>query len=58
MKLDPVEIFSDEMEAAIGKVDVDTLEPVMAGIVLGDGVPNIILGITVDGELAITGMNY
>ena len=57
MKLDPVEIFS-EMEAAIGKVDVDTLEPVMAGIVLGDGVPNIILGITVDGELAITGMNY
>lgn len=30
MKLDPVEIFSDEMEAAIGKVDVDTLEPVMA----------------------------
>ena len=58
MKLDPVEIFSDEMEAAIGKVDVDTLEPVMAGIVLGDGAPNIILGITVDGELAITGMNY
>ena len=58
MKLDPAEIFSDEMEAAIGKVDVDTLEPVMAGIVLGDGVPNIILGITVDGELAITGMNY
>lgn len=58
MKLDPAEIFSDEMEAAIGKVDVDTLEPVMAGIVLGDGVPNIILGITVDGELAVTGMNY
>ena len=46
------------MEAAIGKVDVDTLEPVMAGIVLGDGVPNIILGITADGELAVTGMNY
>ena len=31
MKLDPAEIFSDEMEAAIEKVDVDTLEPVMAG---------------------------
>ena len=58
MKLDPSEIFSDEMEAAIEKVDVDTLEPVMAGIVLGDGAPNIILGITADGELAITGMNY
>ena len=58
MKLDPAEIFSDEMEAAIEKVDVDTLEPVMAGIVLGDGAPNIILGITADGELAITGMNY
>ena len=37
MKLDPAEIFSDEMEAAIEKVDVDSLEPVMAGIVLGDG---------------------
>ena len=58
MKLDPAEIFSDEMEAAIEKVDVDSLEPVMAGIVLGDGAPNIILGITADGELAITGMNY
>ena len=58
MKLDPEEIFSDEMEAAIEKVDVETLEPVMAGIVLGDGAPNIILGITADGELAITGMNY
>ena len=34
------------MEAAIEKVDVETLEPVMAGIVLGDGAPNIILGIT------------
>ena len=44
--------------AAIEKVDVDTLEPVMAGIVLGDGAPNIILGITADGELAGTGMNY
>ena len=31
MKLDPAEIFSDEMEAAIEKVDVDSLEPVMAG---------------------------
>ena len=30
----------------------------MAGIVLGDGAPNIILGITADGELAVTGMNY
>ena len=58
MKLDPAEIFSDEMEAVIEKVDVDTLEPVMAGIVLGDGAPNIILGITADGELAVTGMNY
>ena len=58
MKLDPAEIFSDEMEAAIAKVDVDTLEPVMAGIVLGDGTPNIILGIAADGDLAITGMNY
>ena len=58
MKLDPAEIFSDEMEAAIEKVDVDSLEPVMAGIVLGDGAPNIILGVTADGELAITGMNY
>ena len=50
--------ISDEMEAAIEKVDVETLEPVMAGIVLGDGAPNIILGITADGELAVTGMNY
>ena len=58
MKLDPVEIFSDEMVEAISNVDVDSLEPVMAGIVLGDGTPDIILGITADGELAITGMNY
>ena len=57
MKLDPEVIFSDEMEDAIAKVDVDTLEPVMAGIVLGDGTPNIIFGV-VNGKLAITGMNY
>ena len=57
MKLDPAEIFTDEMESAMDNVDVDTLEPVMAGIVLGDATPNIIFGV-VNGKLAIMGMNY
>ena len=57
MKLEPSEIFTDEMERAIENVAVDALEPVMAGIVLGDATPNIIFGV-VNGKLAIMGMNY
>ena len=57
LALDPAEIFSDELETSMEQVDVDKLEPVMAGIVLGDGTPNIIFGV-VNGKLAVMGMNY
>ena len=40
----------------IEAVDVSILEETMAGVVMGDAVPNIIFK-SVDGKLGITGIN-
>lgn len=40
----------------IEAVDVSALEDTMAGVIMGDGTPNIIFK-SVDGELGITGIN-
>ena len=54
---DPDVIFDEELIAAMEKVDVETLEPVMAGVVLGDETPNVIVN-SMDGELGVMGINY
>ncbi len=58
MKLDPAEIFSDEMEAAIERWMLILLNRLWQELFWLRRVLEIILGITADGELAITGMNY
>lgn len=50
------EIFTEERCAVIESVDVSTLEETMAGVIMGDGTPNIIFK-SVDGKLGITGIN-
>lgn len=49
-------IFTEERCAVIEAVDVSTLEETMAGVIMGDDVPNIIFK-SVDGKLGITGIN-
>ncbi len=49
-------IFTEERCAVIAAVDISTLEETMAGVILGDAVPNIIFKST-DGQLGITGIN-
>ncbi len=57
MKLDPAEIFSEELVDAMEKVDPEALEPTNGGIIIGEGTPDIVLGIA-DGKLAVMGINY
>ena len=57
MKLDPAEIFSDELVSAMEEVDPEVLEPTKGGIIIGEGTPDIVLGIA-DGKLAVMGINY
>ena len=49
-------VFTEERCAAIGAVDLSSLEETMAGVIMGDATPNIIFK-SVDGELRITGIN-
>lgn len=49
-------IFTEERCAVIAAVDVSTLEETMAGVIMGDDMPNIIFK-SVDGKLGITGIN-
>ena len=61
LKLDPNQVFSEEMLVSIEKADTADLAPGMAGFTLMDydteGSPSITFGM-VDGELRITGINY
>lgn len=56
MELGADVIFTEERCAVIAAVDVSTLEETMAGVIMGDDVPNIIFK-SVDGVLGITGIN-
>ena len=56
MELGADVIFTEERCAVIEAVDVSALEDTMAGVIMGDGTPNIIFK-SVDGELGITGLN-
>lgn len=56
MELGSDVIFTVERCAVIEAVDVSMLEETMAGVIMGDDVPNIIFK-SVNGELGITGIN-
>ena len=56
MELDEGIIFTDERCAVIEAVDTSVLEDTMAGIIMGEGTPNIVFK-SVDGALGITGIN-
>ncbi len=61
LKLDPDEVFSEEMVRSIEKADVGDLAPSMAGFTLMDYDTEGSAGITfgmVDGGLFVTGINY
>ena len=51
-------VITPELVAAVDAVDMDALTMVEAGVVLGDGTPNVTLGVAEDGTFGITGINY
>lgn len=57
LALDAELVFDESLMEAIAAANVDGLEPMMAGIILGEDTPNIIFN-SVDGKLGITGINY
>lgn len=54
---DPDVIFTEELIAAMENVDIEALEPVMAGVVIGEETPNVIVN-SMDGTLGVMGINY
>lgn len=57
MAQDPEAIFDADLVAAMQKADLDHLEPLMAGVIIGEDTPNIIFN-SVDGKLGIVGIHY
>lgn len=57
LALDPAVIFDQSLIDAVSSADLGSLEPLVAGVVIGDDTPNIIFN-SVDGKLGITGINY
>lgn len=51
-------VITPELVAAVDAVDMDSLTMTEAGVVLGDGAPNVTLGVAEDGTFGITGINY
>lgn len=61
MKLNPDDVFTDEMVAAIASVNNAFLSQTNAGIILSgteNAKPNIILGVSDSNAYGITGINY
>ena len=57
MAQDPEAIFDADLVAAMQKADLESLEPLMAGVIIGEDTPNIIFK-SVDGKLGIVGIHY
>ena len=57
LALDPEMVFDSALVEAVQAADLEALEPSMAGVVIGDDTPNVIINST-DGTLGIVGMNY
>lgn len=53
---DPDKIFDDALVASLKEADLEQLEPLVAGIVIGDDTFNVVFNIR-DGKLGITGIN-
>lgn len=60
LALDADKVFTDELIAAVEAADVDAIELVEAGFVVGDesGAPNVTFGLDEDGTIGIVGINY
>lgn len=62
LTIDAEKIFTQDMQNSISKADVTKLQPSMAGFTLMDETkekaPSITFGLSADGTLGITGINY
>lgn len=60
LALDADKVFTDALIAAVEAADVDAIEPVEAGFVVGDesGTPNVTFGLDEEGTMGIVGINY
>lgn len=57
LALDPEMVFDSALIEAVEAADLTTLEPSMAGVVIGEDTPNVIINSS-EGQLGIVGMNY
>ena len=57
LALDPEMVFDSALIEAAEAADLTTLEPSMAGVVIGEETPNVIINSS-EGQLGIVGMNY
>lgn len=57
LALDPEMVFDSALIEAAEEADLTTLEPSMAGVVIGEETPNVIINSS-EGQLGIVGMNY
>ena len=57
LALDPEMVFDSALIEAVEAADLTTLEPSMAGVVIGEETPNVIINSS-EGQLGIVGMNY
>ena len=57
LALDPEMVFDSALIEAAEAADLTTLEPSMAGVVIGEDTPNVIINSS-EGQLGIVGMNY
>lgn len=57
LALDPEMVFDSALVEAVQAADLEALEPSMAGVVIGEDTPNVIINSS-DGTLGIVGMNY
>lgn len=58
LALTPADVFTDALVNAVATIDTASLEVLDAGVVLGDGTPNITFKVSPDGQkMGITGIN-
>lgn len=60
LALDPEKVFTDALIQAVQSADIDSIELVEAGFIVGDpsGRPAITIGLDAAGSMGITGINY
>lgn len=60
LALDANKVFTDELIAAVEAAELDSIEPVEAGFVVGDesGTPSVTFGLDEEENIGIVGINY